>query len=205
MSCSIVRRGDLDAYVSGELGPAEARPVEAHLFECNECAIELRRIRVEQRLFRARAEQDRPVVPSFDGVLARIDRAPARSGSKLPAPRPPAWTSRLAPAGVAVAALAAAAASWVGVRPSPVDTGPATRQHVEDLDIGPDRMCTGEPPVSDELRTSEPPPVPAIARSEEENSVCGTSEAPGATCGVASGSAAEACDDSVAWCSALKP
>ncbi len=246
MKCQFVQGGDLDAYVTGELSPAEARSVEAHLFGCSQCAAELRRLRAEQRLFRARAEQDTAVVPSFEGVLARLGgagakgegaakgRAPATRGGagakgRAPATRggvpargataggaqPSVWTSFLAPAGVAVAALAAAAASWVGVRPSPVEVGPGARPgEVEEVEIGPDRVCTGEPPVSDEPTASEAPEVAGVkggvtARVPEDWGVCGGGARVGEVCGGGEGSAAatmaEPCADTVAWCSDGRP
>lgn len=216
MKCQFVQGGDLDAYVTGELSPAEARTVEAHLFGCAKCAAELRRLRAEQRLFRARAEQDTAAVPSFEGVLARLGgagakgRAPARGD--VPArsaaggrAQPAGWTSFLAPAGVAVAALAAAAASWVGVRPSPVEVGPGARPGVvEEVEIGPDRVCTGEAPVSDEPTASEAPEVPGVktgvtARRAEDWGVCGGGEESAAA------TMAEPCADTVAWCSDGRP
>jgi anti-sigma factor RsiW len=232
MSCEVVKRGALDAYVHGDLAPGEARAVEAHLFGCHECAAELRRLRAERRLFRTRAEQDTAAVPSFEGVLARIDAAggePVRPASPrspaVPAVVPAAararsagkpgspqagWTARLAPAGVAVAALAAAAASWVGVSRSPVEIGPGARQDVEDVAIGPDRVCTSEAPVSEEpsasLSTAAPEPRSGTAlRVPEEGGLCAAGEGTGAVCGPGSGPAAEACDETVAWCSAGKP
>lgn len=229
MSCNVIQRGDLDAYVTGELSSPEARSVEAHLFGCSECATELRRLRAEQRLFRARAEQHTAAVPSFEGVLARIDRtaagksahaarsawgsspdrAPARSGTagKGSAARPSTWSSRLAPAGVAVAALAAAAASWVGVRQTPTEAGPPAREAAEEAAIGPDRVCTSEAPVSDEpaaTMTSVSPEraTEAVARGQEDLRVCGPGDGSGAVCGGGIAQAAETCDSSVAWCSA---
>lgn len=217
MKCQFVQGGDLDAYVTGELSPAEARSVEVHLFGCAECASELRRLRAEQRLFRARAEQDTAVVPSFEGVLARLGGAGAKGegAAKGRAPATRGGASFLAPAGVAVAALAAAAASWVGVRPSPVEVGPGARPGaVEEVEIGPDRVCTGEAPVSDEPTASEAPVVAGgktgvAARVPEDWDVCGGGARVGEVCGGGEGSAAatmaEPCADTVAWCSDGRP
>lgn len=261
MSCEVIHRGDLDAYVSGELSRAEARRVEAHLFGCGECAVELRRLRAEQRLFRARAEQEAAEVPSFEGVLARIAAgssapaapdapwsmpvapdaapvsatdgaaarvaaigeilarpAPVRAGASGASVRPGSrrgtrgaerglasgWAARLAPVGVAAAALAAAAASWVGVRPSPVDEGPGARDLAHDVEIGPDRVCADDGEDTDEPLASMPPvrattidspPRPGDDRAFHEPvsrpvEVCSTGDAP----------STDACGEAVTWC-----
>src|SRR5215212_3701466 len=80
MSCDVNTAGDLEGYAFGECGPKAARAVEAHLFGCADCAAELRRLRSERRLFRARMEADTAPVPAFEEVLARIEeQAPVRA------------------------------------------------------------------------------------------------------------------------------
>lgn len=223
MSCEVIQRGDLDAYASAELPRAEARRVEVHLFGCAECATELRRLRAEQRLFRMRAEQDTAEAPSFEGVLARLgeDAAEVPSSAAVPpadgvrlrsvrsggGARSPGWASRLAPAAVAVAALAAAAASWVGVHPADVEIAPGARSQADEVGILPDRVCTAEAPVSSEPLASMPPV--RDSRSEPaartpEDPACGAGARVEA-CGPGDGVAAEVCGEAVSWCSAGRP
>ncbi len=83
MSCEVISRGDLEAYVFGEAGPRVARAVEGHLFGCGECAAEMRQLRSERRLFRTRLEAEDLAVPAFEDVLARIDGEPARPAASV--------------------------------------------------------------------------------------------------------------------------
>jgi len=83
MNCEVISRGDLEAYVFGEAEPRVARQVEAHLFGCSECAAELRQLRSERRLFRARLDDAAPAVPSFEDVLARIDNGGGRAADAV--------------------------------------------------------------------------------------------------------------------------
>ncbi len=81
MICDVIRRGDLEAYVFGEAPPEVARRVEAHLFGCNECATEMRILRSERRVFRARQDEPSAPVPSFEALMARIEA----EGASVPA------------------------------------------------------------------------------------------------------------------------
>ncbi len=81
MICDVIRRGDLEAYVFGEAAPEVARRVEAHLFGCSECATEMRILRSERRVFRARQDEPAAPVPSFEALLARIEA----EGASVPA------------------------------------------------------------------------------------------------------------------------
>lgn len=77
MTCHLIATGELEAYAFGERSPAAGRAIEGHLFGCAACAAELRHLRNERRLFRARAETspDPLEVPAFADVLARIARS----------------------------------------------------------------------------------------------------------------------------------
>ncbi|MEZ4309775.1 MAG: zf-HC2 domain-containing protein [Polyangiaceae bacterium] len=221
MSCEWIRRGDLDAYSSSELGSDEARSLEAHLFGCAECARELRRLRAEQRLFRARAEAEREAVPSFEPVLARIDgdsagsRRASRAGRREDSV---GWTARLAPAGVAFAALAAAAASLVGIARSPSDLAPPARDEADIEAVPSERICLGEPAPAEDPRVSMPVPASVAtapmtrigpdARDREpsgdDNEVCAPGGRTGELCAATdtTAPATYACEDTVAWCGA---
>lgn len=77
MTCHLIATGELEAYAFGERSPAAGRALEGHLFGCAACAAELRHLRSERRLFRARAETspDPLELPPFADVLARITRS----------------------------------------------------------------------------------------------------------------------------------
>lgn len=226
MSCDLLQNGILDEYAAGELGAAEAREVEAHLFGCSQCATELRALRAERRLFRARAEEAPLPVPSFEGVLARIAHEgtvsvtsadegavvaalpPARGASarlvrsagekkvsRAPGGKGPGWASRVAPAVVAIAALSAAAASWVGVLQRPPEVSGEASAAAGEVEIVPEAICAADAPISVE--------VPWSAAPAPEMGACG----PESACGAADPEAhpAESCGESVAWCSAISP
>ncbi|MBK8257569.1 MAG: zf-HC2 domain-containing protein [Polyangiaceae bacterium] len=138
MTCKRTMRGDLDAYVMGELADEKAHNLQAHLFECQECARELRLLRAEKRVFRARAENIVDAAPPFESVLAQLSGAsvPAR-----PAHRADTTRSKIGPIAVAFAALAAAAASWVGATRGPIDTQPPHRTEATAVEIEPENIC----------------------------------------------------------------
>lgn len=145
MTCNRTLRGDLDAYVMGELDAEKNHRVQAHLFECQECARELRLLRAEKKLFRARAEHTTEAVPPFESVLAQLDNVgvPARVPVRGDAAR-----SKVGPIAVAFAAVAAAAASWVGATRGPIETLPPQRTDAAAVEIEPENFCaanTGTP------------------------------------------------------------
>ncbi|WP_437676878.1 zf-HC2 domain-containing protein [Sorangium sp. So ce131] len=133
----------VEAYAAGELGEAEAARVAAHVASCRGCAEELRWLRAERRLFRARAAAH-PGPPPLEAVLARAaeeapacaaKRAPARAataaqagaarGSREPAVGPAGrasapWGLRAA-AGAALLAIAAAVIGGREGEPPPVE------------------------------------------------------------------------------------
>lgn len=203
MSCNRIHRGDLDAYVCGELSVAEAASLESHLFGCQDCATELRHLRQEKRLFRVRADADTEQVPAFEDVLLRI--AGEESGSPVddedarrdvaiakitrPLPRPPNVDQpragegkhvfpRWAQALVACAATAAATVSFVGVTPPKTDGTPVVHAQRSEMEIGADPVCTTEnSSASAEVLASLPPPrevqTKASSPSGEDFSTCG--------------------------------
>ena len=85
----------VEAYLLGELQPAEAAEVGAHLGACLGCARELAALRSEREAMSSR--RSLASVPAFEAVLL---------ASRAPQPK---WASRRAP-GLAAAAISAAAA-----------------------------------------------------------------------------------------------
>ena len=175
MSCEVRTAGDLDAYAFGELSAPAARAVEAHLFGCAGCAAELRRLRAEQRLFRARLDAPAPAPPPLAAVLDLIDgAAPARPADAHPltarvlyldgaasglkprgaacASRPPlpfARSGRWAAAGSAAAAAVALAAAIAGVRLNgPLPASSAPRVEGDAPEISAEAMCEAGTPIS---------------------------------------------------------
>jgi anti-sigma factor RsiW len=103
---------DLSAYRQNELSPARAARVEAHLRRCAACRAEL-----DQVSFGIRLAENIPLAAAPDGMW------PSIAGAIVPKPdvsgRPRTW--RLAVAAVAVVAVAAAVAWYVGLRRHPLD------------------------------------------------------------------------------------
>jgi anti-sigma factor RsiW len=203
MSCNKIQKGDLDAYVHGELSAVEAEGLEAHLFGCAFCVTELRHLRQEKRLFRSRADADEEQVPAFADILARINRqeAPAAANdvesnrvialAKAPRPQPSRAKAELARSGeakpgfsrwaqafVACAATAAAAGSLLGVTPPKTDSTAIAHTRGEEMEIGADPICTPEnSSASAEILVSVAPPREAVAKmpspSNEDFGTCG--------------------------------
>lgn len=213
MSCNRIHKGDLDAYVHGELSDAEANALESHLFGCRHCATELRQLREEQRLFRLRAEAETAAVPSFADVLARIhgDAAlavvEAKSPRVLPLPRKAEpfrlaeakhGFSRWAQAFVACAATAAAAWSFLSVTPPKSDELPIGHTHGEDLEIGADPICTPEnSSASAQVLASLPPKhevqTKIVNVLPEDSATCGSHDVP--ACELSDKPAEPTCDE----------
>jgi len=184
MSCNKIQKGDLDAFVHGELSAVETEELEAHLFGCKYCATELQQLRQEKRLFRLRAEADEEQVPAFAEVLARINRdetsivtneeesnrvvvlaktpRPLSSKAKAELARSNErkhGVSKWAQAFVACAATAAAAGSLLSVTPPKTDHMAMTHPHGEEMEIGADPICTPEnSSASAEILVSVAPP-----------------------------------------------
>lgn len=184
MSCNQLPKGDLDAYVHGELSAVEVDELEAHVVDCHVCATELRQLRQEKRLFRLRADAEQEQVPAFAEVLARIHREETRAVAheeesnrvvvfaKAPRPLPVKAKeksirsgegknsfSRWAQAFVACAATAAAAGSLLSVTPPKTEPTAITSTHGEEMEIGADPICTPEnSSASAEVLASVAPP-----------------------------------------------
>jgi len=195
MNCQKIHEGDVDAYVHGELSPAEAKTLEVHSFACEYCAAELRHLREEKRLFRSRADSDDEVLPAFADVLARITREESTVvandppvGRVRPLALPKKTESgrssegkqgfpRWAQAFVACAATAAAAVSLLGVTPPKSDEMSIVHPHADEMEIGADPICTPEnSSASAEVLASLPPReiltnVPDS--NPEESATCG--------------------------------
>lgn len=128
MNCEVISRGDLEAYVFGEAEPRVARQVEAHLFGCSECATELRQLRSERRLFRTRLDDAPPAVPSFEDVLARIDRGGGHAADAVPSdPRSVADCVAAAPRRAGDAIAPRRAADAIAPAPRRAAPGPFSR------------------------------------------------------------------------------
>ena len=195
MKCKRIQKGDLDAYIHGELSSAETGSLEAHLFGCAHCATELRHLRQEKRFFRARADADTEPTPSFESVLARIAREehhaeieaqdpdrevaianvlrPIPVASKVERARHderkhvvPRWAQTL----VACAATAAAAVSLIGVTPAKTERVPAGYSYGNDLDIGAEPVCVMENGAENpEILASWPTPHEVQTESPRPN------------------------------------
>lgn len=199
MSCDVNTAGDLEAYAFGECNAQAARAVEAHLFGCAACAAELRRLRGERRLFRARLERDSAPVPAFDGVLARIQEQGA-------APLRVASGRSRALVSTAVAAVALAAA-FAGLRfnGAPGPGAPPLRGEADGTEIAAEAVCEGGAQVSLDpsasLTTEPSSAMGAMARVEDEPGACGTAGRAGDVCGSAEPAMTYECSEAVAWCS----
>lgn len=177
MNCEVISRGDLEAYVFGEAEPRVARQVEAHLFGCSECAAELRQLRSERRLFRARLDDAAPAVPSFEDVLARIDNGGGRAADAVasaprrtadasaprrtvdaiaPAPRraaPGAFSRFLRTAPAVLAAAAAIGWLWVRGAGAPLVEPAGHGPEADETLIVAEPICgSGSPAPDDEAR-----------------------------------------------------
>lgn len=220
MICDVIQRGDLEAYVFGEAAPDTARKVESHLFGCAECAAEMRLLRSERRVFRARQEAVAAEVPSFEALLSRLDAevepAPVVSQAKSPgerpsvalAPRVSKPAARASRGSFAVAALVAAAAVvtlLVRGRPvSPEDGG----ERAGAPEIAAEEICgSGDEvvwmPVSREPIASYDPAFAArahepIARGEPEKAACAGDVHE--ECDSGESSFTSACEDAAALC-----
>jgi hypothetical protein len=71
IDCDVER---LEALIEGALPAEDAAETRAHLAACARCEEELRWLRDERRLLRARAETATPAVPPFAAVLAEVRR-----------------------------------------------------------------------------------------------------------------------------------
>lgn len=219
MICDVISSGDLEAYVCGEASSKAARAVEAHLFGCRACAAELRLLQSERRLFRARADVDTAVVPTFADVLARIDREDG--GRPAPAlPLPFLRGSRRGAVGIAMGVLALAAAVaglWLSRQGAPVaPTTSAARSDEAVPEIFPDAVCEDPAPISSEpIASVEPEPAVErdrsvarmdVARMEEDSGLYAASTACGGdVCAWPEAPFTSAGNDAVAWCSGGRP
>jgi anti-sigma factor RsiW len=229
MICDVITRGDLESYVLGELPAKAGRRVEAHLFTCAECAAELRLLRAERRLFRARAEADAAEVPAFEGVLARIEgesvALPAASGDRASLPLPAARSGVAAKGrarrvmGSALGVLAAAAAIgwlWVGGRAAPQEPAAGSAAFPEivseevclrdspEHEVEAERVATFEASPSEE-REPWSPMSGAVAWAPENTSACASGAHASEGCSGAEALMSSACEDAVAWCSVGRP
>jgi anti-sigma factor RsiW len=73
------------AYIDGDLSPARARAVEAHLADCPACAVELEQWRAVLRLVSCHAAVTCPI-DCAEAVLQRLRTHPASSHLAHPAP-----------------------------------------------------------------------------------------------------------------------
>jgi Putative zinc-finger len=112
----------IEAWVYGELDPAEEAAVEAHARGCSACAGEAAALRAERGLFAERARLEGPP-PGLATVLARarwsVDPAP-----RAPERKAPSLLRRVPWAALSVAA-AAAVAGIFAVPPPPEGPAPS--------------------------------------------------------------------------------
>lgn len=108
---------DLSAYLQNELSPERGARVAAHLRGCAACRAEL-----EDITFGIRLAERLPVASAPQGIWSSIANSLASRKTAVGARRSRTW--RLAPAGVALVAVAAGAAWYVILR-QPLDLHPA--------------------------------------------------------------------------------
>jgi hypothetical protein len=175
------------------LEPLEA--LEAHLAGCPRCAGEVRRLREERRLFRAREAEARAQLPSFEGVLARMDAADR-----------PALLSSRRRVWFAMGAVAAALLGVVGWMSA--SDAPAPR--VAKLDISaeedetPELSCyEGEPSSVEEAAYTTDR---AVASAEEVYRACLMATPRELSCAALGGARrAASCEESDVTCSSGRP
>ena len=139
MSMSHVDDGTLHAYLDGELGPAEAQGVDAHIAQCPAC--------------RARVEEERALITRAGELLALAapperELPPFRTGDVKPLKRL-WWQVRLPLAWAATVALALGIGSYLGSGRERV----LQPQMASDAERAAPRL--GEAPVSSELARRE--------------------------------------------------
>jgi len=154
---SHVDEGMLHAYLDGELSPAVARGVVAHLAECPDC--------------RRRIEEERALIARAAELLALAtppDRAlpPFRAGDVKPPPRV-WWQVRLPLAWAATVALALGIGTYLGREARPVQQAqPATdvaepvKRELAQRESRVERRAVRTPPAAQPA----PPPARALAR-----------------------------------------
>jgi hypothetical protein len=110
---------ELEALVAGTLSAGPAGEVRAHVAACARCAEEIRWLREERRLFRARPEVPAEAVPPFAAVLAEV-RGEVPGDRLVPLGNQSRWRRPPSPrARVAWLGLAAAAAFALVIRAIP--------------------------------------------------------------------------------------
>ncbi|HKW42083.1 MAG TPA: zf-HC2 domain-containing protein [Gemmatimonadales bacterium] len=150
--------GTLHAYLDGELSPAEAQGVAAHVAQCPSCGERLE----ETRALIARAEQ-------ILALAAPPDRAvpPFRAGNTKP-PRPVWWRVRLPVAWAATIALALGIGAYLGRgvsrsdQPDTAATTDMTRPRVPPAPVTRE-LARREPRIHAERAAAKPPAVAAPA------------------------------------------
>jgi hypothetical protein len=165
---SHVDDGTLHAYLDGELAPAEAQGVDAHLAQCPAC--------------RARVEEDRALITRAGELLALAapperELPPFRAGDVKPLKRL-WWQVRLPLAWAATVVLALGIGSYLGSgsralmeRPAAAPLGERSRELVA-ADT-PARLMRQQPAVEPRVakRATAPPATPAPAAREEVDRV----------------------------------
>ena len=97
----------LDVYLDGELGAADARALEAHLAECSQCA----RFRDERLALRSAIAAQLPVFQAPDALRDRV-RASVRSAARTRAPRRFSMSGWARPLALAASLVLVAFGSW---------------------------------------------------------------------------------------------
>lgn len=127
---------ELSAYLDGELNPAEAESVEAHLAECERCRGQLEQLRAARAAFRALA-------PTAATATLRRQVMSAARTTPLPRQRRRLWW--------APAAAAATVAMWLFLAP---DGTPPTTLEITGPGAGPEvyrHLVSHDPGASGEL------------------------------------------------------
>jgi anti-sigma factor RsiW len=171
----------VEALFRGELDPAAAARVSAHLGVCPECTEELRWLERERSLFQSRADAC-PPPPAFEEVLAaarRIDKSKTTESNRaLRAPRGARpWTKwGIRAFGIAAAAAIVAVLFAPPEPPPEVAAEPLAPKQDDPRVIQPDQ-CYACAPAPASAQPAEPEPQPEFknpdcARSSVTPTMC---------------------------------
>src|SRR5690606_39023008 len=104
-TCLVQVSGTIELYFYGELDPRARTDTARHLTTCPECRQALEELEVIRAALAARPDVSAPPGGEWDGFMARLDRAVAAGGTRVPPSAPPGGAWRMSAGWVAMAAL----------------------------------------------------------------------------------------------------